>query len=118
MTRDELCAYWAARREELARTDAYVKGARIIEQFLTDVAAVEDSAQNAVLSLKEAAIRSGYSAEHLARLIRQGRVSNAGRRFAPRIRVADLPKRRSLARNDSGSYNVDTDARTLRNGRQ
>lgn len=45
------------------------------------------------LTLAEASARSGYSQDHLARLIREGRLPNAGRSHAPRIRAADLPKR-------------------------
>lgn len=45
------------------------------------------------LTLAEAAARSGYSPDHLARLIRQGQLPNAGRLHAPRIRAGDLPRR-------------------------
>jgi hypothetical protein len=41
--------------------------------------------------MEEAARESGYSAEHLGRLIRTGRIPNAGRRSAPRVRRGDLP---------------------------
>ncbi len=46
------------------------------------------------LTLAEASVRSGYSQDHLARLIRKGQLPNAGRPHAPRIRAADLPSRR------------------------
>lgn len=46
-----------------------------------------------LLTLKQAARESGYSADHLGRLIRDGIVPNAGRRHAPRIRRADLPRK-------------------------
>ena len=45
------------------------------------------------LSLAQASERSGYSQDHLARLIREGRIPNAGRRGSPRIRAGDLPVR-------------------------
>ncbi len=51
------------------------------------------------LTLAEASARSGYSQDHLARLIREGRLPNAGRPHAPRIRAADLPTRRSRQNN-------------------
>jgi len=51
------------------------------------------------LTLAEASARSGYSQDHLARLIREGRLPNAGRPHAPRIRAADLPTRRSRQSN-------------------
>jgi len=53
---------------------------------------VSDSA-NEALSLRQAAAESGYSADHLAREVRAGRILNAGRRGAPRIRRGDLPRK-------------------------
>jgi hypothetical protein len=66
------------------------------------------------LSLSEAALRSGYSADHLARLIREGRVPNAGRPGSPRIRVADLPIRpRPVAGPARAAYDPVADARAI-----
>ena len=45
------------------------------------------------LSLVEAARESGYSADHLGRLVRDGRIPNAGRPGAPRIARTDLPRK-------------------------
>ncbi len=42
------------------------------------------------LSLTEAAAISGYTADHLGSLIRQGKLPNAGRPNAPRIRGSPL----------------------------
>jgi hypothetical protein len=118
MTPDNLVSRWTQQLEAFARVNAMVDGAKLVNDFLLDFRSLELAKEERILTLKAAAEESGYSVEHLARLIRQGRVANAGRRNAPRIRAADLPVRRSLARNLAGSYNVDTDARTLRNGRQ
>ncbi|MDE2782551.1 MAG: hypothetical protein OXK77_06320, partial [Gemmatimonadota bacterium] len=41
----------------------------------------------------EAARESGYSADHLGRLVRDGRIPNAGRPGAPRIARTDLPRK-------------------------
>ena len=54
--------------------------------------ALEDHADEK-LTLAQASARSGYSQDHLARLIREGRLPNAGRRGSPRIRAGDLPVR-------------------------
>lgn len=43
------------------------------------------------LTLTEAAAATGYSADHLGRLVRDGRLPNAGRPNAPKIRAKDLP---------------------------
>ena len=44
-----------------------------------------------ILTLTEAAGESCYSAAHLGRLVREGKVPNAGRPGAPRIARGDLP---------------------------
>ncbi len=43
------------------------------------------------LSLVEAAVVSGYTANHLGSLVRKGKIPNYGRTNAPRVRRADLP---------------------------
>ena len=45
------------------------------------------------LSLTEAARESGYSADHLGRLVRDGRIPNVGRPGAPRIARKHLPRK-------------------------
>ena len=45
------------------------------------------------LSLTEAAVESGYSADHLGALIGAGRLPNAGHKHSPRIRRQDLPRK-------------------------
>lgn len=49
------------------------------------------------LNLQEAAAESGFSADHLGRLVRLGRIPNAGRKNAPRIRRKDLPRKTGTA---------------------
>lgn len=67
--------------------------------------AIRDS-EDALLTLAEAALRSGYSPDHIARLIREGKIPNAGRRGAPRVRAGDLPSRRApdIAKGDNIRY--------------
>lgn len=60
-------------------------------QALDDTVAIP--AQAPIVSLKEAAAWSGYSARHLARLIASYRVPNYGSRFRPRLSLADLPRK-------------------------
>lgn len=72
-------------------------GATEIAATLIRVASELESAleadDNALLTLPMAAAASGYSADHLGRLIRQGTLPNAGRRNAPRIRACELPQK-------------------------
>lgn len=44
-----------------------------------------------LLSLHRAAEESGYSVDHLGRLLREGKIPNSGRRAKPLIRRGDLP---------------------------
>lgn len=46
-----------------------------------------------VLNLQEAARESGYSPHHLGRVVRQGKIANAGCENAPNIRRRDLPRK-------------------------
>ncbi len=49
------------------------------------------------LSLTDAARESGYSADHLGRLVRDGKIPNAGRPGAPRIALSHLPRKTGAA---------------------
>ena len=85
--------------------------------------AVENGADER-LTLAQASARSGYSQDHLARLIRDGRLPNAGRRGSPRIRAGDLPVRPSrhqitelIVSDRSRVYDPVADARAIGNRR-
>jgi hypothetical protein len=114
MTTTDLITRWETLREAYAQAGAWVEGTRIIDAFLADIDAVSGQTAGTLLTLREAAALSGYSVEHLGRLIRQGALPNAGKHHAPRIRLADLPQRPGhFARSAKGSYDVVTDARSL-----
>jgi hypothetical protein len=46
-----------------------------------------------LLTLQAAARETGYSADHLGRLIRAGKLENHGREHAPKVRRGDLPRK-------------------------
>lgn len=123
-TLDALLANWRARREEFARFGAIVDGATLCDELLAELDCALQERDSAVLTLCEAAALSGYTADHLGRLIRQGRIPNGGRRGAPRIRVRDIPVRPCTepgenddAGPDERRYDPQTDARSLSNRR-
>jgi hypothetical protein len=93
MTPSQLIARWQARRDEWRRLGAQVDGARLCEEVLADFATLAADGDDALLTLTEAARLSGYSREHLGRLVRAGTIENAGRPNAPRIRLRDLPRK-------------------------
>lgn len=106
---------WTKRRDELRQLGAIVDGAAICEEVLADLGALQQTERDTVLTLTAAARISGYSADHLGRLIRDGKILNVGRRGPPRIRLTDLPRRPQspLAGNRLKVYDPDADARSL-----
>ena len=93
MTREDFVARWRVRRDELARLGAQVDGAKLCDEVLADVETLLNSEDEALLGLKEAAARSGYSSDHLRRLHRLGKLDarRNGRRLY--FRAGDLPKK-------------------------
>ncbi len=68
--------------------------ARTLEWAADQVESAVQRDGSEVLTLAEASVRSGYSEEHLARMVRTGRIPDLrpeGSRARIRIRVADLP---------------------------
>lgn len=87
----ELPAAWRARAEELrpfapAAAEAFARAADELEAALRERA-------NEVLNMREAARESGYHEDHLARLVKAGKIPNAGKRGAPKIRRGELPRK-------------------------
>lgn len=93
MTITELLSRWRTRRDEFDRVKALVDGAVICDTILVDLKELVLASDEELLSLREAAKESGYSADHLGRQIRAGMIPNAGRRHSPRIRRSDLPRK-------------------------
>ena len=95
MTELELVLSW---REQAARyeRDGVTIAARVLDRCAQELeSAIANAGQEAV-SLNDGARLSGYSADHLSRLIRDGRIPNVGTKRRPRIRVADLPRKAAL----------------------
>jgi len=115
-----LRAKWSARQYEWRELRVQVDGAAVAAEILADIDAIETSVADELLPLAAAARESGYSCDHLARLIRNGSIPNAGRRSAPRIRRGDLPRKaRRIEGERQSTYDPQTDARDLvsrRNG--
>lgn len=86
----DLPTVWRERAETL-RTYGDPNSAR-----LWDIAAVEleralEVFAGETLSLRDAARESGFTADHLGALVKSGKIPNAGRKGAPRIRRQNLP---------------------------
>ena len=92
MTLPELLIRWRERRDEWRRLGVIVDGAKLCDEFLGDLESMDASGEE-VLTLVEAAMESGYSADHLGRLVRAGAIVNVGRANAPKIRRRNLPRK-------------------------
>lgn len=92
-----------------------VDAASLVEQLVGSLRSIRNAAGAQSLTLVEAARISGYSTDHLGRLIRNGQLTNVGRKHAPRVLERDLPKR--VTRAAPGAYNSVSDARSLRSRR-
>lgn len=106
MTAQELRRKYTTREMDYQKLNALVSGAAICAEFLSDVEQLLNNQGDELLTLRRAAVLSGYSADHLGRLVKQGVVPNAGRKGSPRIRLVDLPKRPNALREDRASNHV------------
>jgi hypothetical protein len=95
-TLSEIQARWEARQVEHSRLGTLVPFAALCAEVLDDLRelSIDDT-----ITLKEASLLGGYSVDHLQRLVRQGTITNVGRKHAPRIRRQDVPTKpgRSVA---------------------
>lgn len=108
----ELAPAWRTRAELLRRHGAE-EAARTAETLADELEASLRAADEVPLTLAQAAAASRYSEDHLARQIRDGKIPNAGRPGAPRIRVRDLPRKARIATATAGAYDPHADARSL-----
>jgi hypothetical protein len=115
LTRD-LAPAWRERAAMLRKYGAE-QAAKTAEMLADELEASCRAADDVPLTLAQAAATSGYSKDHLARQIREGRIPNAGRPHAPRIRAANLPRKARVATARAGTYDPTADARSLLAGR-
>lgn len=96
MTFADLHATWIARAAEL---EPYAPGAA--EAFRRAARELDDAVREfdeAPLTLEQASEVSGYSVDHLARMVREKRIPNIGEKHRPRVRRADVPMKPSALR--------------------
>ena len=89
---EALPANWRRRAKALRRY-ASESPAVALERCAAELEDTIRERDETTFSLVEAARESGYSADHLGRLVRDGRIPNAGRLGAPRIARRDLPRK-------------------------
>lgn len=111
----DLPAAWRQRAEDLKRWAAADGAACALERAAEELEQALKAEAETLLTLTEAAARTGYSSDHIGRLVRTGAVANAGRKNAPKVRLGDLSAiKPKLAAQPSGAYDPVSDARGLR----
>ena len=92
MTPRDLALHWRERADLLERYGAR-EAAEALRACASDLEASVAMQEAEALTLAEAAEVSGYAVDSLARLIKTGKLRNVGRKRAPRVRAADLPRK-------------------------
>jgi hypothetical protein len=92
---------------------ATVNAAALTRTIVADLREIRRRTEEATVSLTAAALATGYSADHLARLVKTGKLTNHGRKHAPRVKVSECPRKPAIAATDGQRYNADTDALSL-----
>jgi hypothetical protein len=87
-----LASKWRTEAKRLRQFEAHGQAAAC-EQLANELEAALAAWDLSPLTITEASEHSGYSEDHLRRLVRQGQVPNAGRRNSPRILHRDLPRK-------------------------
>ncbi len=106
---------WEAEAAAMERRGILIRGEVLCREFVADLQALQRGESEEPLTIAQASAESGYSAEHVARMVRQGLIPNQGRKRAPRIRRADLPRKPGgrVAAGPLKAYDPVTDARQL-----
>lgn len=111
MTLLELANRWRS-EAALLRAYGHESTALACERHAAELEEALRAAEEETLTLAEAARESGYSERRLREMLAEGRIPNAGRKHAPRIRRADLP-RKARRQAPAGGYDPVADARAI-----
>lgn len=91
--------------------------AALVRALVTSLREIRAESEARPITLADASEKSGYSIDHLARLVRQHKLRNFGKPGSPRVLAADLPRKAAavqVAASPRESYNPVSDARSLR----
>src|SRR5216117_1636745 len=114
MTREEFRTRWNVRLNECVRLGIHVEGERFCREVLADFEAVISAEDDRLLSLADAAEASGYCADHLRRLCRQGVLPGERRGRRIFFRSADLPRKpKAEGTRSFGGYDPVADAQRV-----
>ena len=97
----KLPAAWRRQAKTLRRYGGQAL-ATALERCADELEGTIQERDETTLSLTDAARESGYTREHLGRLVRDGKIPNAGRPGAPRIARRHLPRKHRDPESPSG----------------
>lgn len=86
-----LASKWRTEAADLLTRFGEDRASKTLQAVSADLLTVIDASQDRLFNLEQAAAASGYSAGHLGRLVKVGKIPNAGRPNAPKIALRDLP---------------------------
>lgn len=93
MTLHQVIEHWRARRDQYRQDGALVVGEKIAALVVADLEAVLAAEADTLVTLAQASAESGFSADYLGRLVRSGKLTNYGRKNAPRVAMSELAKK-------------------------
>ena len=103
----QLAENWRSEAERLRQLEAAGQAAAF-EQLANELEATLATWETSSLTIREAADCSGYTEDHLRRLVRKGHIPNAGRKNSPRIARRHLPAKRHLKDGSAAQYPLDS----------
>ena len=113
LTLSELRERWNARREAYLESGAAVDGVKLADLVLAELDALDATMHAESVTLKEASLIGGYSADHLQRLVASGQLENVGRKGKPRLRRCDVPRKPGHALREPAARNEVADRRRI-----
>jgi hypothetical protein len=88
---ESLAERWRARAEQLER---FAPAAAVaFRDCAAELDAQLRATSEAVLTIEEAALVSGFSKDHIRHQLAAGAIANVGRKGRPRVRAGDLPRK-------------------------
>lgn len=85
---------WTEELERFSKRESFVRASVLCEEILTDFRSVVARGVDSILTLQQAAQESGYSVDHLSRLVRTGKLPDRrppGSHGRIVLRRSDLP---------------------------
>lgn len=95
---ESLAAKWEQEAGEQREQWCNETAASVLDRARGELLGALDKEGGELLNLAQAARESGYTADHIGRLVKEGKLYNYGRNHAPRVRRGDLPRKPQLLR--------------------